>query len=286
MSWLSDRLAPGNDILTLPGCHDALSARLVACSGAEAVYCGGFAATASAYALPDLGLLGLSDMLELYGRIAAASKGLPLIVDGDAGHGGLLNVERTVNRMISVGIRAVHIEDQMNPKRCGHLAGKSVVPLDEAVARIRTAVETARNADFGVIARTDALAVEGFDATVKRANAYADAGADAVFVDAPQSQDQIAALPGHISAPLVFSAAATGTSAITTTNHLRSMGYQVVLHPGATLVGAIDGVRSALEKDADSPSHASVSFQEINEILDTDGHIAREARFARSRNTV
>jgi 2-methylisocitrate lyase-like PEP mutase family enzyme len=194
VGWLTSRLSePGT--LVLPGAYDAYSALLVERAGFEAVYASGYAAAASGYGLPDLGLLGLAEIAEAHGRIAAAVA-IPVLADIDTGYGGSLNVARAVREMARRGITAVQVEDQVNPKRCGHLDDKQVADVAESAARIVAAVSAGDEAGVDVVARTDALAVGGMDEAVYRAGLFAACGAAAVLIDAPPSADAVVELRG------------------------------------------------------------------------------------------
>src|SRR5262245_43739996 len=173
---LRNLLVDGRPLLA-PGCHDALSARLVEQAGFDAVYMGGFATTASLLGRPDIGLLGMSEMIDNARRIVETVD-LPVIADADTGYGNPINVIRTVREYERAGVAAIHLEDQVSPKRCGHMAGKSVVPVEDMLAKLRAAVAARTDPDFVLIARTDALAIEGVDAAIERARRYADVGAD------------------------------------------------------------------------------------------------------------
>lgn len=286
MTWFYDRVRSEKNMLVLPGAFDALSARLLAKSDTEAVYCGGFATTAAQYALPDLGLLSLTEMVEIYRRIKQACKGKPLIVDGDAGHGGLLNVERTVAAFATIGVDAFHIEDQVMPKRCGHLDGKDVVSTAEAIARVRTAVECGTPNGIGVIARTDAIAVHGLNEALQRANAFLAVGASAVFIDAPQSLDQIRAIPREIDGPVIFNAADTGTVSPPSEAELSGMGYAAVMHPLVTIMDSVRAITDrfpAMGETRDRPD-TPLTFSELNEVLETNRYLTRERQWARDTN--
>lgn len=283
MSWFSKRVGKGKDILILPGAYDPLSARIIAESGSEAVYCGGFAATASQFGLPDLALLGLTDMTEIYRRISSAIGDLPLIADGDTGHGGLLNVQRTTEQFAMAGVDAFHIEDQAAPKRCGHLGGKTVVDRHEAVARIRAAVDAAGSLNGpAIIARTDAIATHGFEEAVDRAKAFLDAGACAVFLDAPTSLHQIETIPEIIGGPVVFNAAPTGTGLAMKTHDLAVFGYACVIHPIELLLAAKTAVQRALRTLQGRPENNSlpVDFDEMNSFLKTTWFLEKERSLA------
>lgn len=281
MSWFNDRLRSDNGLLVLPGAYDALSARLLARAKTEAVYCGGFAATAAQYALPDLGMLSLSEMVDLYRRMKLACREKPLIVDGDAGHGGLLNIERTVASFAHAGVSAFHLEDQVMPKRCGHLDGKDVVPRGEAIVRVRTAVQCCHGRDIAVIARTDAIAVHGFEEAIARANAFIEAGAAAAFIDAPTDIQQIEAIPALVNGAVIFNAADTGIVAPPDEGALSRLGYAAVLHPIATLLDAVAAVTERYPDNETGPEDTpSMSFMKLNDILETNAFLQREKRWS------
>jgi 2-methylisocitrate lyase-like PEP mutase family enzyme len=280
MSWLETRLG-GGDPLVLPGIYDALSARMAVVEGAEAVYCGGFATCAAQHGLPDVGLLGLAEMAEAYRRIKAACRDRALVADGDTGHGGLLNVQRTVATFGSVGVAACHIEDQMAPKRCGHLDGKSVVSIEEAEARVRAAVEIAGLNGVAIIARTDAIAPLGFDEAIERANRFLDAGAAAAFIDAPQSFEQISQIPERVRGPVLYNAAPTGRSPLVSDTEAIRLGYSIIIHPIEALLDAATAARKAVRAVLGrARADQAVDFPEINEILQTSQFISRESRLA------
>ncbi len=286
MTWFYDRIRSDENMLVLPGAFDALSARLLARSDTEAVYCGGFASTAAQYALPDLGLLSLAEMVEIYRRIKQACQGKPLVVDGDAGHGGLLNVERTVAAFATIGVDAFQIEDQMTPKRCGHLDGKDVVSRDEAIARVRTAVECSSPHGIGVIARTDAIAVHGLDDALQRANAFLALGASAIFIDAPQNLDQIEAIPREIDGPVIFNAADTGTLSPPSEEELSSMGYAAVLNPLVTIMDSVSAIAKRFPPVGENIDGADtpLTFSKLNDVLETNRYLTRERQWAQGSN--
>lgn len=284
--WFFDRVRSDEGILVLNGAHDALSARLISRTDAEAVYCGGFAATAAQFALPDIGLLTQTEMVQLYTRMQAACDGKPMIVDADTGHGGLLNVERTVGLLARAGVVAFHIEDQIIPKRCGHLAGKDVVERKDAVARVRTAARCSERTGMGVIARTDAIAVHGFDEAIWRSNAFLDAGAAAVFIDAPEDFAQIKAIPTLVNGPIVFNAAPTGGPTPPQNMELQDLGYAVVLHPLKTIMAATKAIlREFPQGGISNTSVPDCSFAHLNEILGTNEYLDREEKWSRAVRT-
>jgi 2,3-dimethylmalate lyase len=257
--------------LVVPGAYDAVSARLVEQAGFPAVYMTGFGVSASRLGLPDLGFAGLAEMVDQARNLAAAVS-IPVIADADTGYGSALQVRRTVQQYEAAGVAALHIEDQVAPKRCGHLAGKQVVPAEEFVGRIRAAVEARTDPDLLVIARTDAIAVTGFDDAVARAEAAARAGADVLFVEAPTSETEIEALPRRLDRPLLFNYAPSGRSPLPPFARLRALGYAVVILPVDLLFVATRAMQRALAelRDRDATPRGSeqlVSFQEFLEVI-------------------
>ena len=232
--------------LLVPGAYDALSARLVEQAGFDAVYMTGFGATASLLGMPDVGLLSGDEMVDNAGRMARAVD-VPLISDADTGYGNAINVARTVQQFERAGVAAVHLEDQVSPKRCGHMSGKSVVPVDEMVEKVRAAVAARSDPDFVLIARTDARAVEGLDGALERARAYLDAGADALFVEAPESEAEVAevarAFPGT---PLLFNWVERGRTPMLPLERIAELGFALVIFPVATLFSATTGMQRYL----------------------------------------
>ncbi len=236
--------APGP--LLVPGAYDALSARLVEQAGFDAVYMTGFGATASRLGLPDVGLLSMSEMVDHAGRMARAVD-VPLITDADTGYGNVVNVVRTVQEFERAGIAAIQLEDQVSPKRCGHMTGKQVVPVTEMAEKVRAAVEARRDPDLVLIARTDARAVDGLDAALTRAAAYRDAGADVLFVEAPESDAEVREIAKAFpDAPLLFNWVERGFSPMLPLEELVELGFAVVLFPVATLFSATAGMQRYL----------------------------------------
>ena len=218
----------------MPGAFNALTARLVERVGFPAVYVSGAGLTNATVGVPDIGLVGLEEFARLAGYIAAAVK-VPVVSDADTGFGGPSNAARTVRAFEQAGLAGLHLEDQEFPKRCGHLSGKAVVPRNEMVEKIRAAVGARRDPDFLIIARTDSRAVEGFDAAVDRANAYLDAGADAIFPEALESPEEFAAFARRVPAPLMANMTEFGKSQLLPLADLAKMGYRMVIYPQTAL---------------------------------------------------
>jgi 2-methylisocitrate lyase-like PEP mutase family enzyme len=212
-----------------PGAYDCITATLIAQAGFPVVYMTG-AGTAASHGYPDYGLLTMSEMVGNASRIAAVID-LPVIADADTGFGNELNVVRTVREFERHGIAAIHIEDQAFPKRCGHLDNKEIIALDDYVAKIRAAVDARRSPDFVIIARTDARAVAGFEEAVRRANAALAAGADVAFVEAPQTLDEVRAVPGLVAGPCLLNVVRRGKTPPIELDAAQAMGYKLAILP-------------------------------------------------------
>lgn len=266
------------------GAYDGLSARWIDQSGAKAVYISGFAAAASAFGAADLGLVSQSEMAEHIRRICRCTT-LPVIADADTGFGGTLNVERTVQEWEHAGAAGLHLEDQGFPKRCGHVAGKSVIPAAEMQLKITAALRARTNSDFFVIARTDALATHGLDEAIERCKRYADSGADALFVDAPASVEQLATIADALQGfgkPLVYNSARTGKSPVLTERQLAELGYPIVLYPIEGMLAAHKAMGLALSSilragTTEAAAADLASFRDINSLVGMEQHLAREA---------
>lgn len=230
-----------------PGAYDAMSARLIEAAGFPVVYMTGFGVAASMLGRPDVGLTSMSEMLDSARRIVQAV-GVPVIADADTGYGNALNVVRTVREYEAAGLAAIQLEDQVSPKRCGHMSGKQVIAVNEMAGKIRAAVAARRSRDFIVIARTDARALEGIDAAIARARLYYQAGADMLFVEAPQSKDEIELIARKLSGvPLLFNWAEGGMTPPIPIELLRSLGFRLVIFPVGALLAAASAIRQVLE---------------------------------------
>lgn len=243
---LQDAITAGPMVLA-PGAYDALTARLVAEHGFPAVYMTG-SGTAAAHGYPDYGLLTMTEMADNAARLTAAID-IPLIADADTGYGNELNVVRTVRAYARAGVAALHIEDQTFPKRCGHLAGKQIVDRDSWLRKIRAATESRPDPGMLIIARTDARGVAGLDEAIERANAALELGADVAFVEAPQTRDEVAAIPAAVNGPCLFNVVAGGRSPDVSLADLESWGYRIAIFPTLLIdpvVAACDRALSAL----------------------------------------
>lgn len=232
-------------ILVAPGAADALTARLIQEAGFPAVYATGAGIANTQFALPDIGLLTMTEMVEQVRRLANAVD-VPVIADADTGYGNPLNVQRTVREYEQAGVAAIQIEDQVSPKKCGHFAGKEVIAEEEMVQKLRAAVAARRDPDLVLIARTDSLATHGYDAAVARARLYAANGADVIFVEAPTTREQIAQLPRDVHAPLLFNMTEGAKTPLVSARELEAYGYRIVIYPNTALRVAIRAVQDAL----------------------------------------
>jgi methylisocitrate lyase len=240
-------------IIRAPGAFDAWSARLVQMSGFPAVYMTGYGASASVLGAPDIGLMSMTEMA-IHAKNMANAVQIPLIADGDTGYGGVLNVIRTVKEYERGGVDAIQLEDQILPKRCGHMEGKELISKEEMVSKVKAAAYARRSEDFIIIARTDARAVNGFDDAMERALAYREAGADIIFFEAPQSVEEMKKVAASIQAPLLANMVESGKTPFLTSVELEELGYKLVIYPASTLYAATKSMMNVLQclKDTDS----------------------------------
>ncbi len=241
------KMLEGPELVMAPGVADALNARLVAREGFKAIYMTGTGTTASRLGMPDIGLLTMTEMVDNAGRIVDAS-GLPVIADADTGYGGPINVQRTIRAYERAGVAGVHIEDQQWPKRCGHLEGKTLIPAAEMAAKVRAATDAREDKDFVVIARTDALSVEGFEQALDRGRLYEEAGADMIFIEAPNSPDQLAAVPKSFKVPTLFNMSSSGKTPFLSTQEIQKLGFKVVIYPNFMLLAAVTAAQGVLRE--------------------------------------
>jgi 2-methylisocitrate lyase-like PEP mutase family enzyme len=276
-------LLRAGDVVVAPGVWDGLSARLVARAGFPAAYAtGGGIARSMGY--PDLGLLSLSEIASRLANIVEHA-GVPVIADADTGYGNALNAQRAVREFERAGVAAFHLEDQTFPKRCGHYDDKSVVPTAEMAQKLRAARDAMTDSDIVLIARTDALAVEGLDAAVERAQAYAAAGADVIFIEAPVSVEQIEAIARRVPQPKLINMFQGGKTPLVPVPRLKALGYQIVIIPSdlqRAAIRAMDHVLAAIARDGSSVALADqmASFTEREAVVDTAAYLARDAKYA------
>ena len=275
-------LLGAGDVIVAPGVWDGLSSRLVARAGFSAVYAtGGGIARSMGY--PDLGLLSLSEIVDRLANIVEHA-GVPVIADADTGYGNALNTQRAVREFERAGVAALHLEDQTFPKRCGHYDDKSVISASEMAQKLRAARDATGDADLVLIARTDALAIEGLDAAIARAHVYAAAGADVIFVEAPVSIEQIETIAHRVPQPKLINMFQGGKTPLVPVARLKTLGYQIVIIPSdmqRAAIRAMDDVLAVLARDGSSAALADrmVTFKEREDIVDTAGWLARAAKY-------
>lgn len=265
------RLLEGPEPLLMPCCFDALSARLIEQAGFPLTFMSGFAVAAARSALPDTGLLSYAEMRE-QGRNILEAVSFPVIGDGDTGYGNPANVRRTVQGYADAGFAAIMIEDQLAPKRCGHTQGKEVVRRSEALARIRAAVDAReQGANILILARTDARATDGFDEALWRMQAFADLGADILFLEAPRNEAEMADFCARVPGPKMANMLAGGVTPVLSPQRLGEIGYRIVAYPLALLNSAVYAMREALsELAAGEMPRRSVDFATIRELVGFD----------------
>jgi 2-methylisocitrate lyase-like PEP mutase family enzyme len=256
------------------GAHDVFTARLIEEAGLETVFIGGFGTSASMLGLPDVGLLTLTEMADAVRRMAARVS-IPVVADGDTGHGDLHNVVRTVREFERAGAAGILIEDQVTPKRCGHFEGKQVIGVEEMVLKLKAALEARRDPDFVVIARTDSRAVEGIDAAIARANRYAAAGADVCFIEAPQSRQELERIPREVHHPLLVNMLSGGVTPILPVDELGRLGYKIVVCPIESLLAAGTAIQRLIEAllrkgRVDLPEKEMMTFAQVKKVLGLD----------------
>ena len=264
--------APG--IIVLPGSYDAVSARLMEHAGFEVVFTSGYSLAASTLGMPDIGLLTASEVLDRVRNIATAVS-IPVIADMDTGYGNPLNVMRTVRECVAAGVAGIILEDQEWPKKCGHMEGKRVIPRAEHVQKIRAAVAARGDSGLVLIGRTDARAVVGLDDAIERGKAYRDAGADIVFVEAPQSLEELEAIARAIpDAPLFANMIEGGVTPVLTAAELEELGFKMVVFPLSPLyaaAAAVQEVAKRLKTTGTTAGSTLLPFGAFNEIVDVPG---------------
>tara|TARA_Y100000590_G_scaffold380578_1_gene449007 strand:+ start:423 stop:1316 length:894 start_codon:yes stop_codon:yes gene_type:complete len=273
---LRNQLAKEN-IIVAPGCYDAFSAMLIENAGFTTAYITGASIAYTRLGRPDIGLVSMSEVVETVYLISERTQ-IPLIVDGDTGFGNALNVIRTVRAFEAAGANAIQLEDQTLPKRCGHLKGKSLVSAGEMIGKIKAAVDSRRSEDFLIMARTDAIAVEGFEKALERAEKYCEAGADILFIEAPENEKQQAEIPNHfnkLKVPLLANMVEGGSSPLKSASELERLGYSIVIFPGG-LIRAFTHMAteyfSSLKKNGSNKDFQDrmLDFKELNQVLETD----------------
>jgi 2-methylisocitrate lyase-like PEP mutase family enzyme len=279
---------PGQSVIA-PGCYDALTASLIERQGFAAAYLSGASIAYTRLGRPDIGLVSASEVAETVGLIRDRCPDLPLVVDADTGFGNALNVQRTVTTFERAGASAIQLEDQEAPKRCGHLAGKRLVSAGEMVGKIRAALDARHQAATLIVARTDAIAVEGFEPALDRAEAYLEAGADVLFIEAPRSLKEMRAICSRFAerVPLLANMVEGGSTPLKGADELAQLGYRLVIFPGATarvLVWTLERFFADLKEQRTSAGWAGRmhDFAGLNAVLGTEGVLAAGRRYDES----
>jgi 2-methylisocitrate lyase-like PEP mutase family enzyme len=270
------------DIAIMPGCFDALSSKLVADAGFKVAFMSGFAVSAARLGLPDTGLISFAEMLDSLRSCSAAAGAMPIIGDGDTGYGNALSVQRTVVEYARAGAAAVMIEDQISPKKCGHTRGKQVISREEARMKIRAAADVKADADILIMARTDARAVHGFDAALDRCRDFEEAGADIVFLEAPETEEEMRRFCGAMSKPCMANMVPGGKTPILPPAKLQDIGYKLALYPIVLLsvsIAAMQTALAALKPGATTALPPSISFTELQSVVGFPDYWKREERY-------
>jgi 2-methylisocitrate lyase-like PEP mutase family enzyme len=277
------QLLKRDKLLVAPGCFDGLSARLVEAAGFEALYLSG-GAVARSMGLPDIGLVTMSEVIERAAQVVSAVK-IPVIADADTGYGNAINLVRTVREYERVGVAAIHIEDQITPKRCGHLDGKEVISLAEMEKKLEAALASRSDPEFCIIARTDARGVHGLDDAIKRGRAFARLGVDVVFIEAPQSEAELEEIPRALpDIPLLVNVFKGGKTPMLPVERLQRMGYRIAIYPSETQRAALYAMTQALnllnrEGTTEAMDEALTTFKERDQIVGLDDWQQLERQF-------
>ena len=273
------------DILIAPGGYDALSAALIEKSGFNSMYLSGASIAYTRFGRPDIGLVSMSEVADTISVIRERTE-LPMIVDGDTGFGNAINVQRTVKLFERVGASAIQLEDQQMPKRCGHLKGKSLVSATEMIGKVKAAVDARSNEDTMIIARTDAIAVEGFEKALERANAYYEAGADLLFIEAPENIEQMQIINKTFNGkvPLLANMVEGGSTPIKSAQDLQNMGYSLVIFPGAMVRAYTFMAQEFLSTiknngNTDSYRNRMLDLTGLNDLLGTNDILANGQKY-------
>ncbi len=283
-SSLREQLEDKNRIIVLPGVFDALSARIAEQVGFDAMFQTGYGSSAALLGMPDFGFLNAGETVDNARRIIRAVK-VPVLVDADTGYGNPLNVWRLVQDLESLGAAGIFLEDQIWPKRCGHMIGKDVIPKDEYLPKLKAAVEARKSKDFIVVARTDARAPIGLDEAIERGKAYKKAGADVIFVEAPRSIEELKRVADEIDAPLVANMIEDGVTPTLPAQELLKLGYRIAVFPLSALYSATYAMREVLTELKKTGATREtrkmmVTFKDFNRFVDLDRYMDLEKKYA------
>jgi 2,3-dimethylmalate lyase len=281
---LSELLSHKEEILVMPGVYDALTAKIAEHVGFKAIFQTGYGTSASMLAMPDFGFLSMTETLETARRITRAVN-IPLIVDVDTGYGNPLTVWKLVNDLQEIGASGIFLEDQVWPKRCGHMMGKEVISCDEYIPKLKSAIDAKKNnPDFIIVARTDARAPLGINEAIKRGKKYREVGADVVFVEAPHSVEELATIPSEINAPLVANMIEEGITPNLTSKELLDLGYRIAVFPLSGLYSSTFAVYNTFKTLQQTGTtkllvDKMIKFKEFNKLVELDKYMDMERKY-------
>ena len=269
--------------IVMPGVYDALSAKIAARSGFEVIFITGYSLSATLLGEPDFGLLTQTEVIAAAQRICSVVE-TPVIVDADTGYGNAINVIRTVRDLIAAGAAGMFLEDQVWPKRCGHMKGKQVIPLEEQLKKLKAAIEAKQNRDFFIVARTDSRQALGLNAAIERGIAFKEAGADAVFIEAPESKEEMREISKQVRGPLVANMLERGVTPLMGPNELKELGFDLIVWPLAPLYSvakSLTEVYTTLRRDGSTLAILDrlMPFDEFNRIVGLDEKYALDAKY-------
>jgi carboxyvinyl-carboxyphosphonate phosphorylmutase len=281
---LREQLEDRNKIIVLPGVFDALSAKIAERVGFDAIFQTGYGSSAALLGMPDFGLLNSGETVDNAMRIIRAV-GVPVLVDADTGYGNPLNVWRLVRDLESLGAAGIFLEDQVWPKRCGHMVGKDVIPKDEYIPKLKAALEARQSKDFIIVARTDSRAPIGLEEAIERGKAYRKAGADVIFVEAPRSVEELKRVANEIDAPLVANMIEDGVTPNLSASELLKLGYHMAVFPLSAIYSATFAMRQVLTElrntgTTKAARNIMVTFEDFNELMNLDQFMDLERRYA------
>lgn len=281
---IRDRIANDNDIIILPGVYDALTAKIAEDVGFEAAFQTGYGTAASLLGMPDFGFLDAGETLENARRIINCVN-IPILVDIDTGYGNPLNVWKIVKDLKRIGAKGIFLEDQVWPKRCGHMTGKAVIPKEEYILKLQAAIDAREDNEFIIVARTDSLAQFGIEEAIERGKEYRKIGADVVFIEAPKTIDQMELIAKEIKAPLLANMIEEGVTPNLTANQLRKMGYKMVVFPLSALYSSTFAIKQTLQTlkktgTTKELKNKMITFQEFNDLVDLSNYNKLEKKYS------
>lgn len=281
---IRERLADANDIIILPGVYDALTAKIAEDVGFETAFQTGYGTSASLLGMPDFGFLNAGETLENAKRIIY-SVNIPILVDIDTGYGNPLNVWKIVKDLERIGAKGIFLEDQVWPKRCGHMAGKTVIPKEEYILKLQAAIDAREDSEFIIVARTDSLAQFGIEEAIERGKEYKRIGADVIFIEAPKTIDQMELIAKEIKAPLLANMIEEGITPNLTANQLKKMGFKMVVFPLSALYSATFAIKQTLQtlKKTGTTKELKdkmITFQEFNDLVNLSAYNKLEEKYS------